>query len=296
MLGVMGFSLTLPATRLAVSDLDPTFVGLGRAFVAAVFAAIALWMARAPKPVGRQWLRLTGVSLGVVIGFPLFSSWALVTIPASHGAIVIGLLPLSTALFGAWLAAERPTPLFWGSTVVGSAAIAFFSHESGGGGFQPAHVALLAAVVAAGFGYAEGARLSRELGAWQTVSWALLLSVPVLVFPVIQTFPRNISAVGWMSFLGFAYVSVVSMFLAFFAWYKGLAMGGIARVGQLQLLQPFFTLGAAGVFLHENISQLQVVVAIVVLVCVIVGRKSMAAPVITANNALNTDALKRRAG
>lgn len=277
MLGVMGFSLTLPATRLAVSDLDPTFVGLGRAFVAAVFAAIALWMARAPKPVARQWLRLTGVSLGVVIGFPLFSSWALVTVPASHGAVVIGLLPLSTALFGAWLAAERPTPLFWGSTVVGSAAIVFFSLEPGGG-FQPADVALLAAVVAAGFGYAEGARLSRELGAWQTISWALLLSVPVLVFPVIQTFPRNISAVGWTSYLGFAYVSVVSMFLAFFAWYKGLAMGGIARVGQLQLLQPFLTLGAAGVFLHENISRLQVVVAIVVLVCIIVGRRSMATP------------------
>lgn len=276
MLGVIGFSLTLPATRLAVFDLDPTFVGLGRALVAAALAAITLWIARAPKPVGRQWLRLAAVSLGVVIGFPLFTSWALTIVPASHGAVVVGLLPLSTALFGAWLAAERPTPVFWGSTVAGSMAIAVFSLWSGGGEFHPADIALLAGVVAAGFGYAEGARLSRELGAWQTISWALVLSVPVLIFPVLQSFPPNASAVGWMSYLGFAYVSVVSMFLGFFAWYKGLAMGGIARVGQLQLLQPFLTLAAAGVLLHENISRLQVAVAVVVLICIIVGRRSMA--------------------
>lgn len=284
MLGVMGFSLTLPATRLAVSDLDPTFVGIGRAIVAAILAAAALRIARAPKPVGRQWLRLGAVSLGVVVGFPLFSSWALTRVPASHGAVVTGLLPLSTALFGAWLAHERPTLLFWVSTLLGSAAIVVFSLRSNSGGLQLADAALLAAVVAAGFGYAEGARLSRQLGAWQTISWALVLSVPVLIFPVIQTFPKSVLTVGRASFFGFAYVSVISMFLAFFAWYKGLAMGGIARVGQLQLLQPFLTLAAAGLFLRENITRLQEMVALFVLVCVIIGRRAMSTSRVAPND------------
>jgi len=275
MLGVLGFSLTLPATRLAVVDLDPTFVGLGRAIVAAGLAAIALWVAKAPKPVGRQWLRLGATAMGVVVGFPLLSTWAMKSVPASHGAVIVGLLPLSTALFGVWLASERLRLRFWVSTFIGSAAIAVFSFSSGGGSFQTADFLLLGAVVAAGFGYAEGARLSRELGAWQTISWALLLCVPVLILPVLMTAPKSISAVGWTSLLGFAYVSVVSMYLAFFAWYKGLAMGGIARVGQLQLLQPFLTLVGAAIILNEVIHLSQVIVAIAVLICVIVGRRSV---------------------
>lgn len=125
-LGVLGFSLTLPATRLAVAELDPTFVGLGRAIIAAVIAGIALATARAPRPVGMQWPRLGGTAIGVVVGFPLLSTWAMATVPAAHGAVVVGLLPLSTALFGAWLAGERPRPLFWASTIVGSTTIAFF--------------------------------------------------------------------------------------------------------------------------------------------------------------------------
>lgn len=164
-LGVVGFSLTLPATRLAVTELDPTFVGIGRAIIAAALAGLALAMARAPRPVGKQWLRLGGTAIGVVIGFPLLSAWAMTTVPAAHGAVVVGLLPLATALFGAWLAGERPRPLFWASTIAGSATIAFFSLSSGGGSFQTGDILLLGAVIAAGFGYAEGARLSRELGA-----------------------------------------------------------------------------------------------------------------------------------
>jgi drug/metabolite transporter (DMT)-like permease len=280
MLGVLGFSLTLPATRLAVVDLDPTFVGLGRAIIAAGLAAIILWIAKAPKPVGRQWLRLGATALGVVVGFPLLSTWAMKSVPAAHGAVIVGLIPLSTALFGAWLAGERPGLLFWFSTIVGSTVIAVFSFSSGEGSFQTADFLLLGAVVAGGFGYAEGARLSRELGAWQTISWALVLSVPVLLLPVLITAPKSISTLGWMSFFGFAYVSVVSMYLAFFAWYKGLAMGGIARVGQLQLLQPFLTLIGATIILNEVISRSQVIVAIIVLICVIVGRLSM--PVVKA--------------
>lgn len=273
-LGVIGFSLTLPATRLAIAELDPVFVGLGRAVVAALIAGIALAMVRAPWPGGRQWLRLSGVAMGVVVGFPLLSSWAMMTVPASHGAVVVGLLPLSTALFGAWLAHERPRPLFWVSTLIGSMVIALFSLTSGDSALHTGDLLLLGAVLAAGFGYAEGARLSSELGAWQTISWALVLSAPFLLIPMLATMPHHFDGFGWKSLCGFAYVGVVSMFLAFVAWYKGLALGGIARIGQLQLLQPFLTISAAALLLGESISGTEILAALVVIACVLVGRKA----------------------
>lgn len=276
LLGVFCFSLTLPATRLAVIDLDPAFVGLGRAVVAGSLAALALWSAKAPIPAGKQWLRLGATALGVVIGFPLLSALAMKSVPAAHGAVIVGLIPLFTALFGAWLARERPGLIYWLSTFAGSAAIIAFSFEAGAGTFQTADLLLLGSVVAAGFGYAEGARLSKEIGAWQTISWALLLSAPVLLPPVVMLAPANMLAVSWASLLGFAYVSIVSMYLAFFAWYKGLSMGGIARVGQLQLLQPFLTLAGAAIILGESIEASQIVAAIIVLCCVAAGRKSLA--------------------
>lgn len=292
LLGVIGFSLTLPATRMAVAELDPTFVGLGRAIIAAVIAGLALAMTRSRRPVGKQWFRLGGTAIGVVIGFPLLSTWAMTTVPAAHGGVVVGLLPLSTALFGAWLAGERPRPIFWASTIVGSITIALFSLSSGGGSFQTGDFLLLGAVIAAGFGYAEGARLSKELGAWQTISWALVLSVPVLLFPVLNTMPHSLSTVGWQSLAGFIYVSVVSMFLAFVVWYKGLALGGIASIGQLQLLQPFLTIFAAAILLHEPLSWLELLAAMIVIACVLIGRKSGAARNNTANPAFERDALK----
>lgn len=273
MLGVVGFSLTLPATRLAVAELDPTFVGLGRAVIAAVLAGITLVIARAPWPVGMQWLRLGGVAIGVVVGFPLFSAWAMTTVPATHGAVVIGLLPLSTAIFGTWLAGERPRSIFWVFTLAGSITIALFSLSSGGGSFHIGDFLLLGAVILAGFGYAEGARLSREIGAWQTISWALVISAPLLLLPVFQTIPQSITAIDWRSLSGFAYVSVVSMFLAFLAWYKGLALGGIARIGQLQLLQPFLTIFASAMLLDEQVTGLEVLAAFIVVACVVIGRR-----------------------
>jgi drug/metabolite transporter (DMT)-like permease len=273
LLGVFCFSLTLPATRLAVVDLDPAFVGMGRAIIAASLAAIALWATKATIPTRRQWLRLGATALGVVIGFPLLSSLAMKSVPAAHGAVIVGLIPLSTALFGAWLARERPGLFFWLSTIAGSTAIVAFSFVAGGA-LQTADFLLLGSVIAVGFGYAEGARLSKEIGAWQTISWALLLSVPVLLPPVVISAPADIFAVRWTSLLGFAYVSIVSMYLAFFAWYKGLSMGGIARVGQLQLLQPFLTLAGAAIMLGESVQASQIIAAVIVLCCVAIGRKS----------------------
>lgn len=292
LLGVIGFSLTLPATRMAVAELDPTFVGLGRAIIAAAIAGLALAVTRSRKPVGKQWFRLGGTAMGVVIGFPLLSTWAMTTVPAAHGGVVVGLLPLSTALFGAWLAGERPRPIFWVSTIVGSITIAFFSLSAGGGSFQTGDFLLLGAVIAAGFGYAEGARLSKELGAWQTISWALVLSAPILLFPVLKTMPHSLSTVGWQSLTGFTYVSVVSMFLAFVVWYKGLALGGIARIGQLQLLQPFLTIFAAAILLHERVSWSEVLAALIVIACVLIGRKLGAERNNTANPTFERDAPK----
>lgn len=294
LLGVIGFSLTLPATRMAVAELDSTFVGLGRAIIAASLAGLALAIFRVPRPIGMQWLRLCGTAIGVVIGFPLLSAWAMTTVPAAHGAVVIGLLPLSTALFGTWLAGEQPSLHFWVSTLVGSTTITMFSLSAGGGAFHTGDWLLLGAVVAAGFGYAEGARLSRELGAWQTISWALVLSAPILLIPVIKTMPHNLFAVGWQSLAGFIYVSVVSMFLAFVVWYKGLALGGIARIGQLQLLQPFLTIFAASLLLYEPLSWLELLAAMVVISCVFIGRKSGASSNNIANPTFERDEAKTR--
>lgn len=144
-------------------------------------------------------------------------------------------------------------------------------------------------MIAAGFGYAEGARLSRELGAWQTISWALVISAPMLLFPAIETMPHNFASVGWQSLCGFVYVSVVSMFLAFVVWYKGLALGGIARIGQLQLQQPFLTIFAAAMLLHEHVSWAEVLAALIVIACVLVGRRAGATPNNTACTMLQRD-------
>ncbi len=273
-LGVASFSLTLPATRLAVADLDPTIVGLGRAVVAAALALAVLLARRQPLPPPLLWPRLVVVALGVVVGFPWLSAWAMDRVPAIHGAVVTGLLPLSTAAFGALLAGERPSPLFWLATVAGGAVVVGFALLSGGGAIGLADLALLGAVAAAGLGYAEGARLARRLGAWPVICWALLLSAPVLIVPVGVEIASRGAAAGADAWLGFAYVSVVSMFFGFFAWYRGLAKGGIARVGQLQLLQPFLTIFAAALLLGEAVTPLALGAAAMVLLCVAAGRRA----------------------
>lgn len=274
LLGVVSFSLTLPASRVAVVQLDPIFVGLGRALVAAVFAILALWLAGSEWPSRKQWLRLYLVAAGIVLGFPLLSTLAMTQVAASHGAVVVGLLPLATALFGCWLADERPSRVFWMATAVGSVTIAIFSLGPGLDSLHPADLLLLGAVIAAGFGYAEGARLARELGAWQTICWALIASIPLLVWPTYHYFPQDIDGLTLSTFLAFGYVSIFSMFLGFFAWYKGLAMGGIARVGQLQLLQPFLTLAASAALLSEQIAVSQVLAATIVIASVYFARKA----------------------
>lgn len=266
--------MTLPATRLAVASFHPLFVGLGRELVAACLAAPLLYFTRQPRPTRTQLRSLGLVVLGVIIGFPTLSAWAMHRVDASHGAVVLGLLPTATAIAGFLRAHERPSAGFWCASAVGSCIVVGFALHAGGGSFRSADLALLGSVVCAALGYAEGGRLGREMGGWQVICWALVLGVPLLL-PVVAwvTWHHGLAATP-AAWAGFGYVSLVSAFLGFFAWYHGLAIGGVARVGQLQLLQPFFTLAFAAAFLGERFGLGAILCATLVTLSIFIGRKS----------------------
>ncbi len=271
-IAVVSFSLTLPATRFAVAHLDPTFVGLGRALFAALLAAPALLLSRQRFPSRRETKGLMGVVAGVVIGFPLFSAWAMNYVHASHGAVVLGILPLATAVTGAVLARERPSVGFWLFALLGTGLVSGFAVIKGEGEIRLADLALVGAVGAAALGYTQGARLARTLGEWQVISWALVFTAPFLVVPVILTAPVNGVEIPFSAWLGFAYLCVVSQYIGFFPWYRALARGGIARVSQIQLLQPFLTMTVAAIALNELIDGLTVLFAALVVAVVAIGR------------------------
>ncbi|HEX7968712.1 MAG TPA: DMT family transporter [Stellaceae bacterium] len=276
-LGVLAFSFTLPATRVAVADLDGTVVGLGRAVVAAVLAAGLLLATRQPLPPRRLWLRLAVTAGGVVFGFPLFSAWALTVLPSAHAAVIVGLLPAATAVMAVIRAGERPSLAFWVASLCGLAAVLVFAAAQGAGRPQPADVLILAAVTLAGLGYAEGGQLARELGGWQVISWALVMSLPVLVPVVALSAARHGLAAGPTAWLGFAYVSLVSMYLGFFAWYRALARGGVARIGQVQLAQPLLTLLWSALLLGERTGWETIVAAAAVLASVALTQRARVA-------------------
>jgi drug/metabolite transporter (DMT)-like permease len=271
--GVAIFSLTLPFTKMAVAELNPVLVALGRAVVAAIASAILLWWIGAPRPTRSQTRALLVTALGVVVGFPVFASVAMRYVPASHGAVVIGILPLATALFGALRFGERPSAGFWLAALVGSGIVIGFALWQGGGEFHAADLALFAAVVAAAMGYAEGARLSQTMGGQQVISWALVLSMPLLLPLTIWLGWKYGVSASPRAWIGFGYVSLFSMFIGFFFWYKGLALGGIARVGQVQLLQPFLTLVGAALILGETLDIRNVLFAFAVIAVVAIGRR-----------------------
>ena len=273
-LGVLSFSFTLPATRLAVTGLDPTFVGLGRGVVAGTIAAGILWLTRQSWPQLRQWRSLVVVALGVVLGFPLLSAWAMQRLPAAHGAVVLGLLPLLTAVAGAVRSGDRPSKLFWLASALGSATVVGFAVSQGAAGVHAADLVLLGAVLAAAIGYAEGGRLAQEIGGWQVICWALVLSVPFEALPTLMAAQHNQVAPGLLAWFGFAYLCLVSQLVGFFAWYHGLAIGGVARVSQMQLLQPFLTLIFSAVLLRESITPITLAAAMLVIASVAIGRNA----------------------
>ncbi|MHA6631196.1 DMT family transporter [Pseudonocardia sichuanensis] len=274
--GILGFSMSMPATRAAVADLDPWLVAFGRAVGAGLLAVLYLRLRRAPRPSAAQCRRLAVVAAGVVVGFPLFTSLALTATTAAHGGVVIAVLPALTAVFAVLRARERPPALFWLASVAGLAVVVAFTVVSGSatGALEAADVFLLAAVVLCGLGYAEGGAVAREIGGANTICWALVLSLPVTVaittLVAVQA-PPHAGPVAWT---GFAYLTLVSMFLAFFAWYAGLARGGIARVGQIQLVQPLLTLSWAALLLGETVTLSAIGVALAVLLCVVLTQRT----------------------
>jgi drug/metabolite transporter (DMT)-like permease len=275
-LGVASFSLTLPATRVAVHSIDPMLVASGRAVVAAALGAICLVLARASRPRGSQWGSVGVVALCLGCLFPYLASIGSAYAPSSHGAVILGLLPIFTSIAGMLRVGERPSRGFWFAGALGSTAvIAFAIWQNHGQGLQIADIALFAAAIVASFGYAESARVAPALGSWQVVCWALLLALPVTISITLVRGslhpPEHVPTMAWGAF---AYVAAISQLFGVMIWTHGLKLGGVARVGQLQLLMPFMTFGAAAWWLGESVGPATWLAAAAVLASILLSRST----------------------
>ena len=272
LMGVIAFSLTLPMTRTAVAELDAWFVAFGRMAIAGAIAAVVLFVTRAPRPARADLPLFAWTSLGVVIGFPLCSSLAMRVLPANHGAIITGALPFATALLAALWFREHQSRRFWACAAAGSLLVALFALRGGTGGAGAGQAWMFVAVLLGALGYVAGARLASAHGGLRTIMWALVLALPLtvpLTAWLAATTPLHAGAAAWG---GFAYVTVISQLLGFYAWYNGLALGGIARVGQTQLLQAFFTIGFAALVFGEQVGATTWLFAAAVVACIVIGR------------------------
>ncbi len=275
-IGVVIFSGSLPATRLAVMEFDPVFLTMARAAIAALLGVLVLRLFKEKRPARNQWAPLAVVSLGVVIGFPLLTALALQYVTSAHSIVFIGLLPLATAVFGVLRGGERPRPVFWLFSILGSVLVMGYAFAQGLSAAPAGDLLMLLAVLVCGLGYAEGATLSRSLGGWQVICWALVISLPVVAPLSLILAPASFGGISLPAWLSLGYVALFSMLIGFVFWYRGLAQGGIAAVGQLQLLQPFFGLALAAGLLHEQVSLGMVLVTVAVIGCV-AGSKKFAA-------------------
>lgn len=279
LLGVTIFALTLPMTRLAVGTPDApqmsgVFIALGRAVVAAALSGAFLVITRAPWPRREDWWPLAITSAGVVFGFPLFTSVAMRYVEAVHASVIVGVLPLATAAVGALLHRQRPSNGFWVCAAIGSALVVGFAvlrSGSSGLALHPADGLLLAAMACAAVGYGYGARLSQRMRAEYVICWALVMALPLTLPAAVLTLPRtDLPASAWW---GFTYVAVFSMWLGFFAWYRGLALGGTVRVSQVQLVQPFLGMLFAVPLLGERLDAVTLGFALAVIATVFIGKK-----------------------
>lgn len=272
-IGVLLFSGSLPATRVAVLAFGPVFLTVARATIAGLLALSALLLFRQKRPTGSQLISLAIIALCVVVGFPLLSAMALQYTTSAHSLVFLGLLPLATATFGVIRGGERPKPIFWLFSVLGSLIVVGYATRQGMTASPFGDMLMLAAVIVCGLGYAEGAQLSKTLGGWQVISWALVISLPVMGILCVLYSPSTFSGVDAGAWIGLAYVSFFSMFFGFIFWYKGLSQGGIAQIGQLQLLQPFLGLALAALVLHETITLGMLGVTFGVILCVAGSKK-----------------------
>ena len=274
--GVVVFSFTLPMTKIAVRGIDPLLSGMGRAAVASVLAgAILLWR-RCTRPTGAQLRHLAGVVVGVVFGFPLLTAYALRHVPSAHGSVVNGLLPLATAGFAVVRAGERPSRRYWLCSLAGLGAIVAYALSQGGGSLHAADAMLVGAVLIGAVGYTEGALLSRQLGGWQVICWALVAAAPVTwTLSIARMATGGAAHVTTGQWAAFGYTAVFSALLGFFAWYAGMVRAGIARAGQVQLLQPGLAVLWGWPLLGERPTLAAIATAAVVLVAVAVGRSAV---------------------
>ena len=271
--GICMFGATLPMTRLAVLDFEPVPMTAIRAALGGLVAALVLIGARRKLPERRLWPKLLYVTVAVGTGFQLTSAMASVTVPSAHGGVVLGLLPLCTALAATLWSGERPSPGFWICSVAGAAIIVAYALRQGGGGLTAGDLWLLGTVFCASTGYVAMAELARLMPGWVVISWALVfnlvLSIPAAIWLWPDDFAR-VTLTGWSAFL---YLSIVSQYFALFAWNAALAMGGTARVSQIQLLQTFVTIGLAALLAGERIDALTVLTAVVVVGLVVFSRR-----------------------
>jgi len=275
--GMLIFSGSMPATRIAVSGFDPVFLTAMRGSIAGVLGLLLLVVLRERRPARGDLLPLAATAAGVVIGFPLLSALALERVDAARSLVFLGLLPLITAIFGFLRAGERPHPVFWIFSGLGAALVAGFAIGRGGSSDLIADGMMMAGLILCGMAYAEGARLSRHLGGWQVISWALVLALPAMLALSLFTAPATFEGIALPVWLSVGYVSVFSMLIGFIFWYRGLAQGGIAAVSQLQLLMPFFGLMLAALLLHEHISGAMLATAAGIVLCV-AGAKHFSRP------------------
>jgi len=272
-IGIAIFSGSLPATRVAVTDFDPTFLTFARAAIAGVLALVLLVGIPQRRPSRPDLPSLGIVAICVVVGFPLLTALALEHITSAHSLVFIGLLPLATATFGVLRGGDRPSLGFWLFSLAGSALVAGFALTQDPSASWTGDALMLAAIVACGLGYAEGGRLARTLGGWQVISWALVLSLPLMLPLAVLSRPTTWANIAPSAWLALAYVSLFSMLIGFVFWYRGLSRGGIAAVGQLQLLQPFLGLALAATLLGESVSAAMAGVSLAVVVCVALAKR-----------------------
>jgi drug/metabolite transporter (DMT)-like permease len=273
LVGVLIFSGSLPATRLAVAELDPIFITGARASIASVLAALLLLGFKQAKPTRAELNSLLIVAFGVVVGFPLLTALALQYVTSAHSTVFIGLLPLMTAIFAVLRGGERPRPAFWIFSILGSALVVGFALSQNITANLTGDALMLLAIIVCGLGYAEGGKLARHLGGWQVISWALVISAPLMLPLMFFNLPASFSGISFGAWASLAYVATFSMLIGFVFWYRGLALGGIATVGQLQLLQPFFALLLASVILGEEVSAAMLLTTAAVVLCVFAAKR-----------------------
>jgi drug/metabolite transporter (DMT)-like permease len=274
-LGVLAFSFTFPATALAEREFDALLVGAGRSVIAAVIAAICLRLLHAPLPPREAWPGLIAVALGCGIGFGVLSALALRHTTSSHAAVVVGLLPAATAAVAVLRGGDRPGPVFWAASVLGTATVTAYAVSRGAGSLHPADLLLLGSVVVAAIGYAEGGRLTMEMPGWQVIAWGLLLAFPIsLPVTIVALLGHTPGPPDAQALLGFAYVGTISTFVGFFAWYRGLAEGGVAKASQIQLAQPLLTIAWSVPLLGDHLDAAGWITAVIVGVCVLVTQRT----------------------